>query len=47
VLAAEDVQRQIAVTTVIAVKETSLLMAMQRIIGRIQVQQAEAFIHLT
>src|SRR6185312_15208382 len=38
VLAAEDVQRQITIAVVIAVKETPLLMAMQRQIRHIQIQ---------
>ena len=37
-LAAEDVQRQVAVLVVVAVKEAPLLMPVQRIIGGIQVQ---------
>jgi hypothetical protein len=37
-LAAEDVQRQITVTVVIAVKEAPLLMAMQRQIRYVQIQ---------
>ena len=37
-LAAEDVQRQIAVAAVVAVKEATFLMTVQWIIGGIQVQ---------
>lgn len=37
-LAAEDIQRQITVVIVIAVKEPPLLMTMQRIIGGVQIQ---------
>jgi hypothetical protein len=37
-LAAEDVQRQIAVTSVVAVEERALLVAVQRIIGGIEIQ---------
>src|SRR5690606_17130166 len=37
-LAAEDVQRQVAVVIVVAVKEALLLRAVQRRIGRIQIQ---------
>jgi hypothetical protein len=36
--AAEDVQRQIAVTVVIAVEEPALLVAMQRVVGGIEVE---------
>jgi hypothetical protein len=38
VSAAEDVQRQIAVAIVVAVEEAPLLMTMQRIIGRIEIE---------
>ena len=37
-LAAEDVQRQEAVVIVVAVEEAALLLAMHRIVGRIEVQ---------
>jgi hypothetical protein len=37
-LAREDVQRQIAVAIVIAVKETPLLVPVQRIISGVQIQ---------
>src|SRR5690606_3994014 len=37
-LAAEDVQRQIAVTPVVAMEEPPFLVTMQWIIGRIQIQ---------
>ena len=36
--AAEDVERQIAVAIVIAVEEPTFLLAVQRIIGRIQIK---------
>ena len=36
--AAEDVQRQIAVAVVIAVKEAALLMAVQRIVGGVEIE---------
>jgi hypothetical protein len=36
--AAEDVQRQIAVAIIIAVKEAALLVAVQGIIGRVEVE---------
>jgi hypothetical protein len=36
--AAEDVQRQIAVTVVIAVKEPAFLMPVQRIVGRVEIE---------
>src|SRR6185503_8436855 len=36
--AAEDVERQVAVAIVVAVKEAALLMAMDRVVGRVQVQ---------
>ena len=37
-LTAEDVQRQVAVVVVVAVKEATFLMPVQRIIGGIQIQ---------
>ena len=37
-LTAEDVQRQVAVAPIVAVEEAALLLAVQRIIGRIQIQ---------
>jgi hypothetical protein len=37
-LAAEDVQRQVTVMLVVAVKETAQLMPVQRIVGRVQIQ---------
>src|SRR5215210_5831278 len=36
--AAEDVERQVAVAIVVAVKEAALLMPMDRVVGRVQVQ---------
>jgi hypothetical protein len=36
--ATEDVERQIAVAVVVAVKEPAFLVAMDRVIGRVQVQ---------
>ena len=36
--AAEDVERQVAVAVVIAVEEPAFLMAMQRIVGRIEIE---------
>jgi len=36
--AAEDIQRHVAVAVVVAVEEAPLLPAVQRIVGRIQVQ---------
>ena len=36
--AAEDVKRQVAVAVVIAVEEAPLLMAMQRIVGGIEIE---------
>ena len=37
-VAAEDVERQIAIAAIVAVKEPPLLLAMQRIVGRVQVE---------
>jgi hypothetical protein len=37
-LATEDVQRQVAVATVVAVEEPPLLLAVQRVVRRIQIQ---------
>jgi len=37
-LAAENIQRQITVAVVVAVKEASFLAAMQRRVGRVQVE---------
>jgi hypothetical protein len=37
-IAAEDVKRQIAVTAIVAVKEAPFLAAVQRIVGRVQVE---------
>ena len=37
-LAAEDVERQVAVAVVVAVKEASFLLPVQRIVGRVEVQ---------
>jgi hypothetical protein len=39
VSAAEDVERQIAVAVIIAKKEPALLMAVQRVIGGIQIEK--------
>jgi hypothetical protein len=36
--AAEDVERQIAVTVIIAVEEPAFLMSMQRIVRRVEVE---------
>ena len=36
--ATEDVERQIAVTVVVAVKEAAFLMAVQRIVGRVEIE---------
>ena len=38
VLAAEDVERQVAVAIVIAVKEPAFLMAVQRVVGGIEIE---------
>ena len=35
--AAEDIKRQVAIAVVIAVKESPLLIAVQRIVGRVEV----------
>jgi hypothetical protein len=45
-LAAEDIQRQVAIAVVVAVEEASLLVAVQRIVGRIQIQHDLAWIAL-
>ena len=37
-LAAEDVQRQVTVATVVAVTESPFLMTVQRVVGRIEVE---------
>ena len=37
-LARKDVQRQVAIVAVVAVKETALLIAVQRVVGGVQVQ---------
>jgi hypothetical protein len=37
-ISAEDIQRQVTVVPVVAVKETRLLLPVQRRVGRIQVQ---------
>ena len=36
--AAEHIQRQIAVAVVVAVKEPAFLMAVQRVVGRVEVE---------
>jgi len=36
--AAEDVERQIAITVVIAVEEAPLLMTMQRVVGGVEIE---------
>jgi len=38
VRAAEDIERQVAVAAVVAVEEAALLLPMERIVGRVQVQ---------
>ena len=38
VLAAEHVQRQVAVAVVVAVEEAAFLVAVQRIVGRVEVE---------
>jgi hypothetical protein len=39
----EDVQRQVAVTVVVAVKEAPLLMPVQRDVGRVQIEHDSAW----
>src|SRR5512132_2508290 len=43
--ATEDVERQIAVTVVVAVKEAAFLMAVQRVIGRVEIEHDRARRH--
>jgi hypothetical protein len=38
VRAAKNVERQIAVSPVVAMEKATLLLAMQRIVGRVQIQ---------
>ena len=39
--ATEDIERQIAVAVVVAVKKAPLLMPVQRVVGGVQIEQAE------